>query len=156
MVRQRNRLKTPGMEYEQAATSIPAAWYWLAASRLTCNINKCFMGFNSAFKGSIAAGLCMEQSRGSYGKGKVKVTLVLALRLCTGHTAHSGSKGIALLLHDHGTRRGEWSASRPGRSLPRKRPGTHFTGGWVDPRAGLNRCGKSRLHRDSIPGPSSA
>jgi len=26
---------------------------------------------------------------------------------------------------------------------PRLRPGTHCTGGWVDPRAGLDRCGKS-------------
>jgi hypothetical protein len=25
----------------------------------------------------------------------------------------------------------------------------------VDPRAGLDKCRKSRLHRDSIPGPSS-
>jgi len=48
---------------------------------------------------------------------KVKVTLVQALRLCTGSTAHRWSRGIALLLHDHGTRRGEGSASRPGRSL---------------------------------------
>ena len=38
---------------------------------------------------------------------------------------------------------------------PRKRPGTHCIGGWVGPRAGLDRCGKSRPHRDSIPGPSS-
>jgi len=35
-----------------------------------------------------------------------------------------------------------------------KRPGTHFIGGWVEPRAGLDWCGKSRPHRDSIPGPS--
>jgi len=28
---------------------------------------------------------------------KVKVTLVQALRLCTGRTAHRGSRGIALL-----------------------------------------------------------
>jgi hypothetical protein len=28
---------------------------------------------------------------------------------------------------------------------PRERPGTHCTGGWVGPRAGLDRCGKSRL-----------
>ena len=27
---------------------------------------------------------------------------------------------------------------------PRKRPGTHCTGGWVGPRAGLDRCVKSR------------
>ena len=33
-------------------------------------------------------------------KVKVKVTLVQALRLCTGRTAHRGSKGIALLFHD--------------------------------------------------------
>ena len=38
-------------------------------------------------------------------KVKVKCTLVQALRLCTGCTAHSGSRGIALLFHDHGTRR---------------------------------------------------
>ena len=31
---------------------------------------------------------------------KVKVTLVQALRLCTGGTAHRGSRGIALLFHD--------------------------------------------------------
>ena len=30
----------------------------------------------------------------------VKVTLVQALRLCTGRTAHRGSRGIALLFHD--------------------------------------------------------
>ena len=36
---------------------------------------------------------------------KVKVTLVQALRLCTGRAAHRGSRGIALLFHDHGIRR---------------------------------------------------
>jgi hypothetical protein len=49
---------------------------------------------------------------------KVKVTLVQALRLCTGRTANRGSRGIALLFHDHSTRRGEESESRPSRSLP--------------------------------------
>jgi hypothetical protein len=44
------------------------------------------------------------------GKKKVKVTLVHALMLCTGRTAHRGSRGIALLFHDHGTRRG-WGVS---------------------------------------------
>jgi hypothetical protein len=38
---------------------------------------------------------------------------------------------------------------------PRERPGTHCTGGWMGPRAGLDVCEKSRPHRDSIPGPSS-
>ena len=39
---------------------------------------------------------------------------------------------------------GEGSASRPGRTLPPGRPGTHCTGGWVGLRAGLDWCGKSR------------
>jgi hypothetical protein len=41
---------------------------------------------------------------------KVKCTLVQALRLCTGHTAHRGSRDIALSFLDHGTRRG-WGVS---------------------------------------------
>jgi len=49
---------------------------------------------------------------------EIKCTLVQALRLCTGRTAQMGSRGIAILFLDHGTRRGEGSASRPGRSLP--------------------------------------
>ena len=48
----------------------------------------------------------------------IKCTLVQALRLCTGPMAHRGSRGIALVFPDHGNRRGEGSASRPGRSLP--------------------------------------
>jgi len=36
----------------------------------------------------------------------VKYTLVQALRLCTGSTAHRGSRGIALLFLDLGSRRG--------------------------------------------------
>jgi len=51
-------------------------------------------------------------------KVKVMCTLVQALRLCTGRTARRWSRGIALLFLDYGTRRGEGSASRPGRFLP--------------------------------------
>ena len=47
---------------------------------------------------------------------KVKCTLVQALRLCTSRTAHRGSRGIALLFHDHGTRRG-WGVSVTPRPL---------------------------------------
>jgi len=35
---------------------------------------------------------------------------------------------------------GEWSAARPGCTIPWERPGTHFMGGWVGPRAGLERA----------------
>jgi hypothetical protein len=36
----------------------------------------------------------------------IKVTCVWYVRLCTGRTAHRGSRGIALLFLEHGTRRG--------------------------------------------------
>jgi len=39
-------------------------------------------------------------------KEKVKCTFVQALRLYIGHTAHRGSRGLAVLFLDHGTRRG--------------------------------------------------
>jgi len=50
-----------------------------------------------------------------WGK-KVKCTLAQALRLCTGRTVRSGSRGIALLFLDHGTRRG-WGVSVTPRPL---------------------------------------
>jgi len=43
----------------------------------------------------------------------------------------------------------------PAARYHRGRPGTHCTGGWVGLRAGLDRCRKSRVHRNSISGPSS-
>jgi len=64
----------------------------------------------------LASCLCVVSNLSD--KVKVKCTFVHALRLCTGRTAHRGSRGIALLFLDHGTRRGEGSASRPGHSLP--------------------------------------
>jgi hypothetical protein len=44
---------------------------------------------------------------------KVKCTLLDALRLCTGRTAHRGSRGIALLLLYHGIRRGRGVSVTP-------------------------------------------
>jgi hypothetical protein len=55
-----------------------------------------------------------------YGK-KIQCTLVQALRLCTGRTAHRESRCIALPFHDHGTRRGRgvritpWPLFTPGK-----------------------------------------
>jgi hypothetical protein len=41
---------------------------------------------------------------------------------------------------------GEWSASRPGRFTPRERAlGTHWIGGWVDLRAGLDDVEKRKF-----------
>ena len=66
-------------------------------------------------------------------------------------------RGIALLFHDRGTRR--WVSGQqhaPAALYPRERPGTHCTGGWVGPRAGLDRCGKSCPSPTGFdPGPSS-
>jgi hypothetical protein len=41
---------------------------------------------------------------------------------------------------------GEWSASRPGRFTPGETPsGTHWIGGWMDPRAGLEDVEKRKF-----------
>jgi hypothetical protein len=46
----------------------------------------------------------------------------------------------------------EWVVNAtPWPLYPRGRPGAHGVGGWVVPMVGLDGCGKSRLHRDSIP-----
>jgi len=42
----------------------------------------------------------------------------------------------------------------PAALLPSKRPGTHYIGGWMGPRANLDGCGKSLHDWDSIPRPS--
>ena len=86
-------------------------------------------------------------------KVKVKCTLVQALGLCTDCTAHRGSRGIALLFLDHGTRRGwgvsitPWPLFTPGKdSVPIVQeacwaPGPVWTG-----------AKNLAPHRDSIPG----
>jgi hypothetical protein len=53
------------------------------------------------------------------------------------------------------TRRDEGQRYAPAAFYPRERPGTRCTGGWVGPRDGLNRCGRSRPYRSSISRPSS-
>ena len=54
---------------------------------------------------------------------KVMVTFVQTLRLCTGRAACRGSRGIALLFHDHGNRRGGWVSVTPWPLFtPRKDP----------------------------------
>jgi hypothetical protein len=46
---------------------------------------------------------------------------------------------------------GEWSASRLGRFTPGERaPGSHWIGGWVDPRAGLDDMSKRKFF--TLPG----
>jgi len=64
-------------------------------------------------------------------------------------------RGIALLFHDCGTRKGVSGQQNALAALyPQERPGTHFTGGWVGPRAGLERR-KISSPPGFDPGPSS-
>ena len=49
---------------------------------------------------------------------------------------------------------GGWSVPHPGRFTPPESPGTHFIGGWVGPRAGLDGFREPRTHWDLITGPS--
>ena len=77
-------------------------------------------------------------------------------KLCTGRTAHRGSRGIALPFHDHGTRRG-WgiSVTPPPLFTPRKDPVPIVQeAGWA---RGRVWTGAENLtpHRDSIREPSS-
>jgi len=52
------------------------------------------------FSKVLIAALRPTQSSIQWVKVKVKCTLVQALRLCAGRTAHRGSRGIALLFFD--------------------------------------------------------
>jgi len=63
---------------------------------------------------------------------------------------HSSTLGLSSALDGD-----EWLTPRPGRLIPGKRSGIPCVGGWVSHRAGLDRSGKSRRHREPIPGPPS-
>ena len=60
-------------------------------------------------------------------------------------------RGIALFFHHRGTRRGEWSAARPGRTLPPGKDPVPILqeAGWAP--GPVLTGGKSCPHRDSIP-----
>ena len=85
-------------------------------------------------------------------KVNFKCTLLQALRICTGCTAHRGSRGIALLFHDRGTRRG-WvvsSTSRPHFTPGKDSVPTVQEAGWATGPVWTG-AEKPRPHRDSIP-----
>ena len=80
---------------------------------------------------------------------KVKVSLEQAMK------ARGGVEVYLYSSFNLGARWG-WVVNVTPRPLyPGERYGTHCTGGWVGPRAGLDGCGKSCPHWDSIPGPFS-
>ena len=65
-------------------------------------------------------------------KVKVKFTLEQAMK------AQRGSRGIAPLIPNLGTRWGWVVNATPRPIYPQERPGTHCIRGWVDPRAYSN------------------
>jgi hypothetical protein len=73
----------------------------------------------------------------------------------TGHENPEGEQMYNSTLPSTSALDGVGSQRHAPAALPRNRPGTQCIGGWVVPCAGLDRCGKPRSHRDSIPGPSS-
>ena len=93
----------------------------------------------------------MSDQQESKGKGKGKVHPCTVTKALYRSYGPWGSRGIAL-LYEKGM---SGQRHAPAALYPRERPGTHCTGGWVGSRAGLESCGKSRPHRDSIPGQSS-
>ena len=64
---------------------------------------------------------------GSVLKKKVKVTLVQALRFCTGRTVYRGSRGITLLFKATELEGDEGTASRCGRFLPPPQGKTRYS-----------------------------
>jgi hypothetical protein len=74
--------------------------------------------------------------------------------------AYWGSESIAQCILASAVDGGKWSVSRPGRFTPKERdPGTHWIGGWVDPRTGLDTVVNRKIpshcrdsnHRSSRP-----
>jgi hypothetical protein len=83
------------------------------------------------------------------GKGKVHPT--------TGHEGPEGEQMYSSTLSLTSALEVGVGGQRhvPAALRPERRPGTHCTAGLVGPRTGLDGCGKSLPHRDSIPEPSS-
>ena len=80
------------------------------------NLVKNFLNMFIAFLYMFRATMCPSSGEICdtwYYKIKVKCTLVQALRLSTGRTAHRESRDIALPFHDHGTRRRWWVSVTP-------------------------------------------
>jgi hypothetical protein len=83
-------------------------------------------------------------------KGKDKVDPRTGHEGPEGEQRYSSTVSLTSALDRVGVQRHVLTALPPG-----KKSGTYSMRGWVGPRAGLDGCGKSRPHRDSIPGPSS-
>ena len=82
-------------------------WRFLVTKRGQLIHFLCFfpLELTTLFSSMLLAVTIWQKSSGNV-RVKAKVHPVQTLRLCTGRTAHRGSRGIALTSHDRGTRRG--------------------------------------------------
>jgi hypothetical protein len=94
--------------------------------------------------------------------GIIKIIIIIIIIIIgkfhhrTGHKGPEGEKRCSSTLSLHSALDLGWVVNAMPRPLyPRERPSTHSIGGWVGPRAGLDRCRNSRPNQESIPGPSS-
>jgi hypothetical protein len=79
-------------------------------------------------------------------KCKGKVTPVLFLTEHHAMKAYWGWRCSSIHSLTSALDGGEWSASRPCRFTPRERsPGTHWIGGWMGPRSGLDAVVKRKI-----------
>jgi hypothetical protein len=83
------------------------------------------------------------------GKVKTNFTLQQAMKVGEEWKGYSSTFSLTSELGGVGGERHALVAFRPGKTI-----GTHCMGGWMGRSAGLDVCGKSRPHRDSIPGPT--
>jgi hypothetical protein len=74
-------------------------------------------------------------------------------------TCHEGSEKKDIHFYSFFNLDTKWDGGKlnaPAALPPKKRPGIHFTAGWVGPNSELDGCGKFCPHRDSIPRSSSS
>jgi hypothetical protein len=108
--------------------------------------------------------VCSNENNGTYLAFTISEFILyikVKLSLCFFNWAprHEGVLGEWMYSSTHSLTSalngGEWSASCPGRFNPREGdPGTHWIGGWVGPRAGLDAMVKIKIpkpHRESNP-----
>jgi hypothetical protein len=83
-------------------------------------------------------------------KGKVKVHSCTGAEALSGRTAHGGSRGIALLFLDHGTRRGWGFSLHPGHSLPLGKTRHLLYKRLGGPQGQSGQMQKISIHQDSL------
>jgi hypothetical protein len=121
----------------------------LPSSALLCVVRKFETDLSgppggSNFKGQVIKQICAFASVLKIGLRSLKFLVEQAMKAQNGSRGNSSTLSLTLALVGGG-----WLTPRPTRAalLAGSRPGTHFIGGWVGPRAGLDGCRKSHPDR---------